>query len=112
MAGFAIPVVATAAAIAIFLAGSPRYKKRPPKGSVLATASRIVAEAAWATIRPGRGSSSSSSTPVSAAVPWLDRAKRSHGGSFAEGEVEGVKYVVRLLPFLLFLMPYWVRNGT
>lgn len=43
----------------------------------------------------------------SPALSWLDRAKRSHGGSFAAADVEGVKCVWRLLPFLLFLIPYW-----
>lgn len=38
---------------------------------------------------------------------WLDRAKRSEGGSFASVDVEGVKCVCRLLPFLFFLIPYW-----
>lgn len=64
----------------------------------------------------GGSSSSSSHLPViasdedpSASPPssWLDRAKRSHGGSFAAADVEGVKCVCRLLPFLFFLIPYW-----
>lgn len=118
VAGFAIPVLATAAAIVVFLAGSPRYKKRPPKGSILTTASKVVAEAAVATFR-SRANRSHSGLPSSllggeegtgVVTSWLDRAKRAHGGRFADGDVEGVKYVARLLPFLLFLMPYWVRG--
>lgn len=120
MAGFAIPALATAAAIAVFLLGSPRYKKRPPKGSAITTAVKVVAAAAWATLtgrrrgpsallEEGEGegegaTASSSSSPPS----WLDRAKRSQGDEFAEADVEGVKLVWRLLPFLFFLMPYWV----
>jgi solute carrier family 15 (peptide/histidine transporter), member 3/4 len=128
VAGFSIPALATVAAIAIFLAGAPRYKKRPPKGSILTTASRVVVEAAWASLRGRRGSGSSGSGGGAAALledeegmarggappppitSWLDRAKAVHGGSFAEADVEGVKYVWRLLPFLFFLMPYWVRT--
>ncbi len=126
VAGFSIPALATAAAIVFFLAGSARYKKRPPKGSVLSTASGVVAEAAWVTLRGGRGGGRARDGGPSAALlleergegaagtappasSWLDRAKRCHGGSYAEADVEGVKYVWRLLPFLLFLMPYWVR---
>lgn len=110
VAGFSIPALATAVAIAIFLFGSPRYKKRPPRGSVVTTAVKVVAEAAWAGLsrRGSRGGSAALLQPQEEAH-WLDRAKRSHGGSFADGDVEGVKYVWRLLPFLLFLMPYWVR---
>jgi peptide/histidine transporter 3/4 len=64
----------------------------------------------------GGTSSSNSHLPViasdeepsaSPSSSWLDRAKRSHGGSFAAVDVEGVKCVCRLLPFLFFLIPYW-----
>lgn len=64
----------------------------------------------------GGSSSSSSHLPViasddrpsaSPSSSWLDRAKRSEGGSFAPVDVEGVKCVCRLLPFLFFLIPYW-----
>lgn len=37
---------------------------------------------------------------------WLDRARKENGGSFDSESVEGVKAVVRLLPFLCFTAPY------
>ena len=64
----------------------------------------------------GGSSRSSSHLPViasddepsaSPSSSWLDRAKRSEGGSFTAVDVEGVKCVCRLLPFLFFLIPYW-----
>lgn len=51
------------------------------------------------------GDSSSSSTPTK--PTWLDLAKQSQGGSFAERDVDDIKAVFRLLPFLFFLIPYW-----
>ena len=37
----------------------------------------------------------------------MDRAKHSHGGSFSNLQVEGVKLVLRLTPFLLVMIPFW-----
>lgn len=37
----------------------------------------------------------------------LDKAKQTYGGSFTEIQVEGVKLVTRLTPFLLVMVPYW-----
>ena len=38
---------------------------------------------------------------------WLDRAKKEYGGTYDFDEVEGVKYVVRLVPYLILTVPYW-----
>ncbi len=108
--GFCIAALFTAAGICIFLSGRSRYRMLPPSGSVLATSLGILCQAArrgvqawWHGGAPGRRSSPRDTL----AVPWLDRAKAVHGGSFAEADVEGVKCVCRLLPFLFFLVPYW-----
>jgi hypothetical protein len=45
--------------------------------------------------------------PLPANSTWLDRAKAINGGSFDIADVEGVKYVWRLLPYLLLTVPYW-----
>lgn len=37
----------------------------------------------------------------------LDKAKKEFGGSFDAVQVEGVKLVTRLLPFLAVMVPYW-----
>jgi proton-dependent oligopeptide transporter, POT family len=37
----------------------------------------------------------------------LDRAKTEYGGSFSKLQVDGVKLVTRLLPYLALMVPYW-----
>lgn len=37
----------------------------------------------------------------------LDRAKTQHGGSYSELQVEGVKLVTRLMPYLALVVPFW-----
>lgn len=94
--GFTIPLVCMILAILAFVAGTPRYKSLPPAGSVLATAMKIIVEASMTKRRVYCG-----------APTWLDKAKRRFGGSFDEESVDGVKYVWRLLPFLMSMIPYW-----
>ncbi len=113
-------VLATSMAIVCQAAGKGLRAWRVRRGWVVAAAAAAAAAAG----EEGDGSTSSSSSsnsgscsnhlPViasngntSAPSSWLDRAKRSHGGSFAAVDVEGVKCVCRLLPFLFFLIPYW-----
>ncbi len=38
---------------------------------------------------------------------WLDRARMSLGGTYEDSVVQDVKYVARLIPFLLCLIMYW-----
>lgn len=40
-------------------------------------------------------------------ISWLDRANSLHGGSYSPAQVESVKYVLKLAPFLLVMIPYW-----
>jgi peptide/histidine transporter 3/4 len=43
----------------------------------------------------------------------LDKAKTSNGGSYSHLQVEGVKLVTRLTPFLLVMIPFWgIYNQT
>lgn len=37
----------------------------------------------------------------------IDKANRQYGGSFTESQVESVKLVLRITPFLVCLVPYW-----
>lgn len=37
----------------------------------------------------------------------LDKAKDIYGGSYTASQVDGVKLVTRLTPFLLVMIPYW-----
>ena len=85
--------------ITIFVSGSPRYKKNRPQGSILSTVAGILYESMW--------------TRRDKHVPgsWLDRASEAKGGSYAENDVEGVKYVTKIVPFLLIMIPYWGIYG-
>lgn len=95
--GYMVPAVAMFVGIIVFLLGTPRYTLKRPAGSVVAVALSIVYEAC--VTRHG------APRPPSAAV--LDKASDIHGGSFPDRTVQGVKYVARLVPFLLVLVPFW-----
>lgn len=41
------------------------------------------------------------------AESFLDNAKKSYGGSFADGTVEGVKALGRVLPVFVTIVMYW-----
>lgn len=38
---------------------------------------------------------------------WLDKASYQRGGNFSPAQVESVKYVIKLVPFLCVMIPYW-----
>ena len=72
----------------------------PAGGNVVAVG--IVSES-----NVNENSSSSLTTTTTTKPTWLDLAKQSQGGSFTERDVDDIKAVFRLLPFLFFLIPYW-----
>jgi hypothetical protein len=37
----------------------------------------------------------------------LDRAKTQYGGSYSDVQVESVKLVTRLMPYLALVVPFW-----
>jgi Na+-driven multidrug efflux pump len=37
----------------------------------------------------------------------LDKAEIKNGGSFTKSQVEGVKLVARITPFLAVMVPFW-----
>jgi solute carrier family 15 (peptide/histidine transporter), member 3/4 len=94
--GYSIPTMMMGMAILVFLSGTRRYTVAEPQGSVLITATKIVYEAVWKKRNANRCSQH-----------VLDKAKISQGGSFTSSSVEGVKAVVRLMPFLIALIPFW-----
>eukprot|EP01038_Epipyxis_sp_PR26KG_P011667 gene11667-15622_t len=94
--GYMIPAIMMATAITIFVLGTPLYKIAQPKGSVLETAIMICFEAAWTKRKTRTGTKH-----------ILDKAKDSFGGSYSKSQVEGVKLVTRLTPFLFVMVPYW-----
>lgn len=86
-----------ALAVAIFVSGTSRYTLLPVAGkSVITSALGVVYEALWTNRQPTASGSSR-----------LDHAKVKHGGSFTENEVEAVKLVADLVPFLFILIPFW-----
>lgn len=85
-----------ALAIVVFVSGTKRYKINPPNGSIIGRSLNICYEAYWV----NRNSPSNTEHT-------LDKAAVENGGSFTFKQVAAVKFVVRLFPFLLVLVPYW-----
>lgn len=98
--GYLIPTVMMCVGIVIFVSGSQRYKKNKPRGSMLSIACGIVYEAAIVR-RKARLNTSS----------FLDKASLTHGGSYLPSDVEGIKFVSKLVPFLAVMIPYWGIYG-
>jgi solute carrier family 15 (peptide/histidine transporter), member 3/4 len=135
--GYLIPTGMMAVGVAIFIYGSPRYKKNPPYGSMLTVALGIIYETlTLPKLSSGASSSSggrggggdgtsdshhdskapllehSSSRELLTLPPHpLDKASRLHGGSYSPYDVEGMKYMRKLLPFLAVMIPFWGIYG-
>lgn len=133
--GYLIPTVMMAIAVAVFIMGTPRYKIPKPAGSVLSTTIKILNQAVYkylgSVYNNARGGSYSAvdqnasdttnskkmtssvsgvSTGVATEGPMLhvlDRAKQRYGGGYTDIQVECVKLVTRIMPFLLTMIPYW-----
>jgi peptide/histidine transporter 3/4 len=86
--------------VGVFVSGSARYNKLMPKGSALTTAVGIVYEALFVRY-----------SVRSATDSLLDKANDQYGGSHSTNDVEGVKYVAKLAPFLGVMIPYWGIYG-
>lgn len=98
--GYTIPTVMMVIGILIFVSGSKRYKVVKPKGSMLNTACGVVYEAVW-----------TRRSEVSPTGFVLDKACTAYGGSYTSNDVEGMKYVAKLVPFLAVMIPYWGIYG-
>lgn len=99
--GYLIPTIALGLGIAVFMSATTKYKKFPPQGSMVSRAIGIMAEGV---MRRGQGGGG-------AGQHWLDVASTTHGGSYSQHEVEAVKYVTRLFPYLAIMIPYWGIYG-
>ncbi|KAL6780949.1 hypothetical protein ACKKBG_A09140 [Auxenochlorella protothecoides x Auxenochlorella symbiontica] len=128
MIGFLIPTVSFAIAIAIFLAGSKWYRRKPPGGSALTRWFRVIAGAFahWrAAVPEDARLLHEVDTPMSI-IPgqtrmihtpefrWLDKAATPVNAPGLHDrwlvtvtEVEELKCVVRLLPFMAILAVYF-----
>ena len=101
--GYLIPTIALGIGIAVFVSGSNRYKKFLPKGSMVSRALGIMWEAGYT--RRGIARNNYGSTH------WLDSASKDFGGSYNASDVNSVKYVTRLFPYLGIMIPYWGIYG-
>jgi solute carrier family 15 (peptide/histidine transporter), member 3/4 len=138
--GYLIPTSMMAIGVMIFVYGSSRYKKNPPYGSMLTVALGIIYETfklkklSSSSYLEGtteetnsktnllNSSSADTSADTSASsdpthhlllLPShpLDKASRSYGGSYSPYDVEGMKYMRKLLPFLAVMIPFWGIYG-
>ncbi len=98
--GYLIPTIMMTFGVAVFVSGSSKYKKVRPSGSMLNIAGGILYEALVT-----RYSDHSPTGFI------LDKAKEEHGGSFSSNDVDGVKFVAKLAPFLGVMIPYWGIYG-
>ena len=113
--GYLIPCVMMSVAVAVFLIGTPRYVVPKPSGSILATTVKIICEAFSVyfgslylyLFNRDRYNDGNKTGEGSGAVHLLDRAKTAFGGSYSTAQVECVKLVTRLTPFLIAMVPYW-----
>jgi hypothetical protein len=42
---------------------------------------------------------------------WLEKADKKNGGSYDTHDVEGMKYMTKLVPFLGVMIPFWGIYG-
>lgn len=98
--GYLIPTIMMCFGVAVFISGTKRYKKVMPKGSALTTAIGIVYEALFIRYHDR--------SPTGFV---LDKASDQYGGSYSTNDVEGVKFVAKLTPFLGVMIPYWGIYG-
>ena len=85
--------------IAIFVSGSSRYKKQPPHGSMISIAAGIF----WQGL--------TSSRKVAEGQHWLEKASTEHGGDYEPADVEGMKYLWKIVPYLMVMIPFWGIYG-
>jgi len=96
--GFSIPLIMMVLGVGIFVSGTRRYKIVKPSGSILEFSIKILYEAVWT------HSSKRYDTPL---IHTLDKAKVENGGTFSSTDVENLKNITKLGPFLLAMVPYW-----
>lgn len=97
--GYLIPTIFLGIGIAVFMSATNKYVKQPPQGSMVSRAVGIMVEGA---VRRAHNTHH---------AHWLDVASVTNGGSYSPNEVECVKYVTRLFPYLAVMIPYWGIYG-
>lgn len=97
--GYLMVTISMVAAVIIYISGTPKYncEKGMPQGSVVGTTVSIYWNAYWVNRNADCGEDMHS----------LDRARVEFGGNHTGNQVQCVKLVTRLLPFLGVFVCYW-----
>lgn len=125
LVGYSIPAIMILIGIAVFISGSSRYKKNSPAGSMITVICGIICEALykrsyWTNLNNFTSVAGSKQDvsddqqyvgELAGVATWLDVSLRSNGGSYSFKHVEATKYLVRLVPFLLLMVPFWSIYG-
>ena len=100
--GYVITALSIFLAILLFISGRKHYIVHPHKGSYMTDTCKII----WQGLKKIQCGSNGSRQ-----VHWLDRAKVSSGGVWAEQRVEDVKSLLRIAPIFLTFILYWTIYG-
>ena len=92
--GYTITAGTMFLAVITFVAGRNKYLTKPPGGSQLTETVKIIYQAV-------------KNRHIPNVKVWLDRAKNSFGGKYAEGQVEDVKSLLRVIPVFMLFIAYW-----
>ena len=92
--GYIITAGSIILTVIIFVAARNLYLHKPPGGSQLAVTANIIYEA----VKNRRTRN---------APTWLDKAKRSFGGTYTEDRVEDVKTLKGIIPIFVLIIAYW-----
>ena len=96
--GFMIPLIMMVLGVGIFVSGTKKYKMVKPGGSILEYSLKIAYEAVW---------TQRSKKYEPKLVHTLDKAKVEYGGTYPTADVESLKNITKLGPFLIAMIPYW-----
>ncbi len=123
--GYSIATIIFICGIVVYVSGSPKYTIKKPEGSMIPTIAGIIYESISRTCC-GNNKEFKISARVSnddaqldfiqknkltGTGDFLNAALTSNGGSYGFFEVEGAKYLWRLIPFLMVMVPFWAIYG-
>jgi proton-dependent oligopeptide transporter, POT family len=86
-AAYLIPCISLIVGLFIFIAGSKRYVKRPPENKALLHTSTILGKRLFC-------------------CKSLDDSKTSHGGTYDDVFVDGIKRLLLIIPISLLTLPF------
>lgn len=120
--GYTIPTIVLAVGIAVFVSGYSRYKMVKPQGSALLTffgilytsiASKLIGGSVYAS--PSHASEGAPSAlgseeyALSSQNPSILDVATLKG--YSKYQVSSAKYLTKIVPFLLVMIPYWCLYG-